>query len=146
MKSKSYFYSLIPLFLLIISVVLVSCGGSDSTGVIPGNISQAPSVQLVSKEVSGYIFATNGLTSSQAGEEVSQRFVILDVPLSGEDAFFKSGVFHLTGGASGRIGVIRKCRSYLISSLQNCQAGSLFRRLMGLSSLLSIRTAGVKIL
>ena len=87
MKSKSYFYSLIPLFLLILSVILVSCGGSDSTGVIPGNISQAPAVQLVSKEVSGYIFATNGLTSSRAGEEVSQRFVILDVPLSGEDAF-----------------------------------------------------------
>ena len=89
MKNPQVKFLTLSLILLLSAILIVNfgCGGSDSTGAIPGNLSQGTTVQLVSREVSGYIFATNGLSSSRAGEEVSQRFVVLDVPLTGEDAF-----------------------------------------------------------
>ena len=81
MQSKTCVYYFITLLLLLLSAILVSCGGGSDTGAVPSGVNQDTGSLLVQKEVSGYIFATG------REEEDTQRFVILDSPLSGEDAF-----------------------------------------------------------
>lgn len=83
---KNYF--LLSLLVIIIGLIVGNCGGGDDTGAVPdvsGNSTQTQN--LVSKDVSGFVYATSSLSSSKDGEEEETSFSILDIPLSGEEGF-----------------------------------------------------------
>ena len=73
-------YLIIPVLLVITALLISACGG-DSSGVIPGTPAGENQEQYITKDLSGYIYF------SPETEEVSEKFIILSVPLNeGEDA------------------------------------------------------------
>ncbi len=77
---KNYFY--ISLLLVIMTLIVASCGGGSDTGAVPG-IPQSQTEQFITKDISGYIY----YSPSPEDSEVDKKFVILNAPLAGEDSF-----------------------------------------------------------
>jgi len=93
--SKNYRnYFLLSVVLVLIALIVGNCGGGDDTGAVP-NVSgnSAQTQNLVSKEVSGYIFWAGSIPSPEGGN--TERFVILDNPLTGEENFLSELSFYL---------------------------------------------------
>jgi len=89
LKKRYANYGIIALLLIIISLVIASCGGSDEGGYIAPNLTQeSETVQLVSKDVKGFLYHSSSLSSSEAGEE-EEIFSVLDIPVTGEDGFLE---------------------------------------------------------
>ena len=86
MKKNYKNYLLMSLMLVIVALIVGNCGGGDDTGAVP-NVSgnSAQTQNLVSKEVSGYIFWAGSIPSPEGGN--TERFVVLDNPLTGEENF-----------------------------------------------------------
>jgi len=85
--SKNYRnYFLLSVMLIFIALIVGNCGGGSDTGAVP-NVSgnSAQTQNLVNKEVSGYIFWAGSIPSSEGG--TTERFVVLDNPLTGEENF-----------------------------------------------------------
>lgn len=53
MKSKQLYYILFPIIILILGIIVASCGGGSDNIVSP-NLNQSPT--LITKDVSGYIY------------------------------------------------------------------------------------------
>ncbi|MEQ8172268.1 MAG: hypothetical protein ABRQ38_25515, partial [Candidatus Eremiobacterota bacterium] len=84
MKKSATFYSYLILILLVIGSIFVSCGG-DNSGISPGinnsnpsNPTSTPSPEMILKHVTGYVYATSSSV---------EKFIILDVPATGNDSF-----------------------------------------------------------
>jgi len=81
-------YIVLSVMLILIALIVGNCGGGDDTGAVPdvsGNSTQTQN--LVTKDVSGFVYATSSLSASKDGEEEETVFSILDIPLSGEEGF-----------------------------------------------------------
>lgn len=79
-------YVFLSVVLVIIALIVGNCGGGNDTGTVP-NVSgnSAQTQNLVSKEVSGYIFWAGSIPSPEGGN--TERFIVLDNPLTGEESF-----------------------------------------------------------
>jgi len=81
MKKSATFYSYLILILLVMGSIFVSCGG-DNSGISPGinnsNPTSTPSPEMILKHVTGYVYATSSSV---------EKFIILDVPATGNDSF-----------------------------------------------------------
>lgn len=83
---KNYVITLI--LLIIVALFMVNCGGGESnSGVIPNIPGGSTEGQnLVTKDISGYIYHINS-SFSKDGEEETDDFVILDAEIGGEEGF-----------------------------------------------------------
>jgi len=83
---KNYF--VLSLLLILIGFIAGNCGGGDDTGAVPDVSGNPGSTQnLVSKDVSGFVYATSPLSVSKDEGEEETLFSILDIPINGEDGF-----------------------------------------------------------
>jgi len=101
--SKNYRnYFLLSVVLVLIALIVGNCGGGDDTGAVP-NVSGNSGItqNLVSKDVSGFVY-TNSSLSSKDGEEEEIVFSILDIPLSGENGFIAQVNEYIQGDSSSK--------------------------------------------
>lgn len=75
------------IFITALFILNFGCGGNDSSGVIPDVSGTAGQSQtLITKDVSGFVYANSSL-SSKDGEDEETVFSILDIPINGEEGF-----------------------------------------------------------
>ena len=91
MRRKLFLCVSILTTLLVVSLILVSCGGGSDSGAIPDITNQGQNTtenqNLVTKDVTGFVYATGSISSSEAGEEETNNFVVMEIPMTGEDGF-----------------------------------------------------------
>lgn len=96
-------YIVLSVMLILIALIISNCGGGDDTGAMP-NVSGNPGItqNLVSKDVSGFVYATSSLSASKDGEDEETLFSILDIPLTGEDGFIAQVNEYIQGDSSSK--------------------------------------------
>ncbi len=119
MKKAYLNYLVIPMLLLIVGIILSSCGGGEDGYVNPG-LQGEPSNQLISKEVSGYIYHTGSSASSETGE-IKEKFIILSSPARGDDSFLSQlwGYFEETSPDSLNSQEMQNLHSRLAVEMEN---------------------------
>jgi len=92
----------LAIFITALFILNFGCGGNDSSGVIPDVSGTAGQSQtLITKDVSGFVYANSSL-SSKDGEDEETVFSILDIPINGEEGFIAQVNEYIQSDSSSR--------------------------------------------